>query len=68
MLKFLFVRPSLIGHLLISIISSFCWNAEVLICKAFSDWSKFCLLLSFCYLKLYNGLLTACSIVWNDMI
>ena len=30
----------------------FCWNAEVLICKAFSDWSKFCLLLSFCYLKL----------------
>ena len=38
--------------LLISILSSFCWNAEVLICKAFSDWSKLCLLLSFCYLKL----------------
>ena len=38
--------------LLISILSSFCWNAEDLICKAFSDWSKFRLLLSFCYLKL----------------
>ena len=58
-----FISPFTITHLfkwlrtsffslLISILSSFCWNAEVLICKAFSDWSKFCLLLSFCYLKL----------------
>ena len=33
-------------------------NAEVLICKASSDWLKLCLLLSFCYLKLQYNLLT----------
>merc|ERR1712214_192247 len=35
-------------------------NAEVLICKASSDWLKLCLLLSFCYLKLQYKLLS-----WN---
>ena len=42
-------------------------NAEVLICKASSDWLKLCLLLSFCYLKLQYKLLTASILEWNGV-
>ena len=59
----------MIVHLLsfiMSILSRFCWNAEVVICKAISNWSISC---CYCHLlpETVKGLLTACSMEWSDM-
>ena len=64
-----FISPFIIAHLLsfiMSILSRFCWNAEVVICKAISNWSISC---CYCHLlpETVKGLLTACSMEWSDM-